>query len=74
MGMTPGCCLSGHVNVAPKHLTAEAESLLSATLIHEVKVRPFVDHPHVPSPGSVMHFFVLGTLACCIVYERGWLF
>jgi predicted metal-dependent peptidase len=27
---------TGHVNVAPRHLTAEAESLLSATLIHEV--------------------------------------
>ena len=26
----------GHVNVAPRHLTAEAETLLSATLIHEV--------------------------------------
>lgn len=30
---------AGHVNVAPRHLTAEAESLLSATLIHEV-VKP----------------------------------
>ena len=29
-------CLVGHVNVAPRHLTAEAETLLSATLIHEV--------------------------------------
>lgn len=28
--------LTGHVNVAPRHLTAEAETLLSATLIHEV--------------------------------------
>ena len=28
--------LLGHVNVAPRHLTAEAETLLSATLIHEV--------------------------------------
>lgn len=27
---------AGHVNVAPRHLTAEAETLLSATLIHEV--------------------------------------
>jgi hypothetical protein len=27
---------TGHVNVAPRHLTAEAESLFSATLIHEV--------------------------------------
>ena len=26
----------GHVNVAPRHLTAEAETLLLATLIHEV--------------------------------------
>jgi len=26
----------GHINVAPRHLTAEAETLLSATLIHEV--------------------------------------
>lgn len=29
---------SGHVNVAPRHLTAEAETLLSATLIHEVSL------------------------------------
>ena len=29
-------CFIGHVNVAPRHLTAEAETLLSATLIHEV--------------------------------------
>lgn len=29
--------LKGHVNVAPRHLTAEAETLLSATLIHEVR-------------------------------------
>ena len=28
--------VAGHVNVAPRHLTAEAETLLSATLIHEV--------------------------------------
>lgn len=28
----------GHVNVAPRHLTAEAETLLSATLIHEVSL------------------------------------
>ncbi|KAF2309966.1 hypothetical protein GH714_005814 [Hevea brasiliensis] len=28
--------VEGHVNVAPRHLTAEAETLLSATLIHEV--------------------------------------
>lgn len=27
---------AGHVNVAPRHLTAEAETLLSATLVHEV--------------------------------------
>lgn len=27
---------TGHVNVAPRHLTAEAETLLYATLIHEV--------------------------------------
>lgn len=27
---------SGHVNVAPRHLTAESGTLLSATLIHEV--------------------------------------
>ncbi|CAA6653468.1 unnamed protein product [Spirodela intermedia] len=31
-----GRAIAGHVNVAPCHLTAEAESLLSATLIHEV--------------------------------------
>ncbi|CAK9859449.1 unnamed protein product [Sphagnum jensenii] len=31
-----GRAIAGHVNVAPRHLTAEAESLLSATLIHEV--------------------------------------
>ena len=30
------CWCAGHVNVAPRHLTAEAETLLSATLIHEV--------------------------------------
>lgn len=30
------CWTAGHVNVAPRHLTAEAETLLSATLIHEV--------------------------------------
>ena len=30
------CVCAGHVNVAPCHLTAEAETLLSATLIHEV--------------------------------------
>ncbi|PKA49613.1 leishmanolysin [Apostasia shenzhenica] len=31
-----GRAVAGHVNVAPRHLTAEAEALLSATLIHEV--------------------------------------
>ncbi|KAK9066693.1 hypothetical protein SSX86_014016 [Deinandra increscens subsp. villosa] len=31
-----GRAISGHVNVAPRHLTTEAEKLLSATLIHEV--------------------------------------
>ncbi|XP_018678800.2 uncharacterized protein LOC103986043 isoform X1 [Musa acuminata AAA Group] len=31
-----GRAIAGHVNVAPRHLTAEAEALLSATLIHEV--------------------------------------
>ena len=29
----------GHVNVAPRHLTAEAETLLLATLIHEVYIK-----------------------------------
>ncbi|KAK7378347.1 hypothetical protein VNO80_03786 [Phaseolus coccineus] len=28
--------IAGHVNVAPRHLTVEADTLLSATLIHEV--------------------------------------
>ncbi|XP_039032954.1 LOW QUALITY PROTEIN: leishmanolysin-like peptidase [Hibiscus syriacus] len=32
-----GRAIAGHVNIAPRHLTAEAETLLSATLIHEVK-------------------------------------
>ncbi|GLJ40295.1 hypothetical protein SUGI_0828070 [Cryptomeria japonica] len=31
-----GRAIAGHVNVAPRHLTAEAETLLFATLIHEV--------------------------------------
>ncbi|KAI5056639.1 hypothetical protein GOP47_0028826 [Adiantum capillus-veneris] len=31
-----GRAIAGHVNVAPRHLTAEAETLLLATLIHEV--------------------------------------
>ncbi|KAK7355365.1 hypothetical protein VNO80_14620 [Phaseolus coccineus] len=31
-----GRAIAGHVNVAPRHLTAEAETLLSATPIHEV--------------------------------------
>ncbi|CAM9004274.1 unnamed protein product [Rhodiola kirilowii] len=31
-----GRAIAGHVNVAPRHLTAEAETLLSATLIHEI--------------------------------------
>lgn len=31
-----GRAVAGHVNVAPRHLTAEAETLLSASLIHEV--------------------------------------
>ncbi|KAK9165605.1 hypothetical protein Scep_000796 [Stephania cephalantha] len=31
-----GRAIAGHVNVAPRHLTAEAQTLLSATLIHEV--------------------------------------
>ncbi|GAB2291324.1 hypothetical protein Dimus_025582 [Dionaea muscipula] len=31
-----GRAIAGHVNVAPRHLTAVAETLLSATLIHEV--------------------------------------
>ncbi|KAI8015100.1 Leishmanolysin-like peptidase [Camellia lanceoleosa] len=31
-----GRAVAGHVNVAPRHLTFEAETLLSATLIHEV--------------------------------------
>ncbi|GMH29534.1 hypothetical protein Nepgr_031377 [Nepenthes gracilis] len=30
-----GRAIAGHVNVAPRHLTAEAETLLPATLIHE---------------------------------------
>ena len=34
------CRIAGHVNVAPRHLTAEAETLLSATLIHEVSRYP----------------------------------
>lgn len=36
MSLTSIICVAGHVNVAPRHLTAEAETLLSATLIHEV--------------------------------------
>jgi leishmanolysin len=36
MFLTSIIYVAGHVNVAPRHLTAEAESLLSATLIHEV--------------------------------------
>ncbi|KAI7747342.1 hypothetical protein M8C21_019370, partial [Ambrosia artemisiifolia] len=31
-----GRAIAGHVNVAPRYLTAEAETLLSVTLIHEV--------------------------------------
>lgn len=31
-----GRAIAGHVNVAPRHLTAQSETLLSATLIHEV--------------------------------------
>ncbi|VFQ99153.1 unnamed protein product [Cuscuta campestris] len=31
-----GRAVAGHVNVAPRHLTAESETLLSASLIHEV--------------------------------------
>ncbi|CAJ2675541.1 unnamed protein product [Trifolium pratense] len=31
-----GRAIAGHINVAPRHLTAEAETLLSATLVHEV--------------------------------------
>ncbi|KAF3556911.1 hypothetical protein F2Q69_00012693, partial [Brassica cretica] len=31
-----GRAIAGHVNVAPRHLTAESGTLLSATLIHEV--------------------------------------
>ncbi|KAE9588445.1 putative leishmanolysin [Lupinus albus] len=31
-----GRAIAGHVNVSPRHLTADAETLLSATLIHEV--------------------------------------
>ncbi|PIN03756.1 Leishmanolysin-like peptidase (Peptidase M8 family) [Handroanthus impetiginosus] len=31
-----GRAIAGHVNVAPRHLTAESHTLLSATLIHEV--------------------------------------
>lgn len=31
-----GRAIAGHVNVAPRHLTAESETLLSATLVHEV--------------------------------------
>lgn len=36
MFLTSIIYVAGHVNVAPRHLTAEAETLLSATLIHEV--------------------------------------
>lgn len=36
MFLTSMIYVAGHVNVAPRHLTAEAETLLSATLIHEV--------------------------------------
>ena len=45
-----GHAIAGHVNVAPHHLTAEAETLFSATLIHEVM--------HVPSfdPHAFAHF------------------
>ncbi|XP_074574653.1 uncharacterized protein LOC141831121 [Curcuma longa] len=31
-----GRAIAGHVNVAPRHLTADAEALLLATLMHEV--------------------------------------
>jgi leishmanolysin len=31
-----GRAIAGHVNVAPRHLTSESGTLLSATLIHEV--------------------------------------
>ncbi|CAH9100322.1 unnamed protein product [Cuscuta epithymum] len=31
-----GRAVAGHVNVAPRHLTAESETLLSASLVHEV--------------------------------------
>ncbi|KAK7378689.1 hypothetical protein VNO80_04135 [Phaseolus coccineus] len=34
-----GCAIAGHVNVAPRHLTAEVQTLLSATPIHEVSER-----------------------------------
>ncbi|KAK1317921.1 hypothetical protein QJS10_CPA05g01604 [Acorus calamus] len=34
-----GRAIAGHVNVSPRHLTAKAETLLSATLIHEVTVQ-----------------------------------
>lgn len=34
--LTGSILFPGHVNVAPRHLTAEAETLLSASLIHEV--------------------------------------
>ncbi|TYH18550.1 hypothetical protein ES288_A05G280700v1 [Gossypium darwinii] len=45
-----GRAIAGHVNVAPRHLTAEAETLLSATLIHEVM------HVLGFDPHAFMHF------------------
>ncbi|CAA6663041.1 unnamed protein product [Spirodela intermedia] len=50
-----GRAIAGHVNVAPRHLTAEAETLLSATLIHEL----FLSAGHACSwfdPHAIAHF------------------
>ncbi|KAI3965304.1 hypothetical protein MKW92_002813 [Papaver armeniacum] len=55
-----GRAIAGHVNVAPRHLTAEAETLLSATLIHEVTVQVMDERlgrmvTRVVLPRVVMH-------------------
>ncbi|KAK7355594.1 hypothetical protein VNO80_14854 [Phaseolus coccineus] len=60
-----GRAIAGHVNVAPRHLTAEAETLLSATPINE-----FVMHVLGFDPHAFAHFGDERKRRCDKVSER----
>lgn len=62
------------MNVAPRHLTAEAETLLQATLIHEVMhVLGFDPHAfaHFRDERKRRRSQVILIFACAITKQRG---